>query len=65
MTGERFEWRGRWQHVRLDPHARAFAIWRIEPAKGLPREEPLPEHADEHIEGNPELDADFPPGGAT
>ncbi|MCP3712043.1 DUF3416 domain-containing protein [Paraburkholderia sp. CNPSo 3274] len=68
MTGERFEWHGRWQHVRLDPHARPFAIWRIEPATGLPREEPLPEHADEHdehIEGHPELDADFPPVGAT
>ncbi|WP_063625079.1 alpha-1,4-glucan--maltose-1-phosphate maltosyltransferase [Paraburkholderia mimosarum] len=69
MTGERFDWYGRWQHARLDPHARPFAIWRIEPATGLPREEPPPEHADEHAEahiaGHPELDADFPPVGAT
>jgi starch synthase (maltosyl-transferring) len=65
MTGERFNWHGRWQHVRLDPHTRPFAIWRIEPLGGLPREEPLPEHADEHIEGHPELEEDFPPGGAT
>ncbi|PVX86209.1 maltotransferase domain-containing protein [Paraburkholderia unamae] len=64
MTGERFEWHGRWQHVRLDPHTRPFAIWRIEPVNGLPREAPT-DHADEHIEGHPELDADFPPGGAT
>ena len=73
MTGERFQWHGRWQHVRLDPHTRPFAIWRIEPVHGLPREEPLPEQANEyangpadvHIEGHPELDEDFPSGGAT
>jgi glycosidase len=39
MTGERFEWRGRRQHVRLDPHAQPFAIWRIAPANGLPLDE--------------------------
>jgi starch synthase (maltosyl-transferring) len=39
MTGERFEWRGRRQHVRLDPHAQPFAIWRIAPAGGLPPDE--------------------------
>ncbi|CAM2184480.1 Alpha-1,4-glucan:maltose-1-phosphate maltosyltransferase [Paraburkholderia sacchari] len=66
ITGERFEWQGRWQHVRLDPHARPFAIWRIAPFDGLPRETPTLETADEpHIEGHPELDQDFPPGGAT
>ena len=64
MTGERFDWHGRWQHVRLDPHSHPFVIWRIEPLNGLPREEPI-EQADEHIAGHPELDADFPPGGAT
>ncbi|QGZ63656.1 maltotransferase domain-containing protein [Paraburkholderia acidisoli] len=64
ITGDRFEWNGRWQHVRLDPHSKPFAIWRIEPIQGLPRDEPLPD-ADEHVEGHPELDADFPPGGAT
>jgi starch synthase (maltosyl-transferring) len=68
-TGERFEWRGRWQHVRLDP-ARPYAIWRIAPATGLPREAPEPEletilSEPVHVEGHPELDDDFPPGGAT
>jgi starch synthase (maltosyl-transferring) len=38
MSGERFQWNGRWQHVQLDPNTRPFAIWRIEPAGGLPRE---------------------------
>ncbi|CAB3757352.1 alpha-1,4-glucan--maltose-1-phosphate maltosyltransferase [Paraburkholderia solisilvae] len=38
MNGERFQWHGRWHHVRLDPNTRPFAIWRIEPAGGLPRE---------------------------
>jgi starch synthase (maltosyl-transferring) len=65
LSGERFAWNGRWQHLRLDPHARPFVIWRIEPARGLPREEPPPEADETHIEGHPELDADFPPGGAT
>jgi starch synthase (maltosyl-transferring) len=40
MTGERFEWRGRRQNVRLDPNTRPFAIWRIAPAAGLPRDDP-------------------------
>jgi starch synthase (maltosyl-transferring) len=39
LTGERFEWRGRKQHVRLDPNTRPFAIWRIAPGAGLPRDE--------------------------
>ncbi|MDR3100089.1 MAG: alpha-1,4-glucan--maltose-1-phosphate maltosyltransferase [Paraburkholderia sp.] len=70
ITGERFEWQGRWQHVRLDPHARPFAVWRIAPIDGLPRDVPQAEGqtgpADEpHVEGHPELDQDFPPGGAT
>ncbi|WP_206995924.1 maltotransferase domain-containing protein [Trinickia mobilis] len=39
MTGERFEWHGRRQHVRLDPNTRPFAIFRIAPAAGLPRDE--------------------------
>ncbi|WP_322012573.1 alpha-1,4-glucan--maltose-1-phosphate maltosyltransferase [Paraburkholderia sp. J12] len=65
LTGERFAWQGRWQHVRLDPHARPFAIWRIEPARGLPREEPPPETDETRVAGHPEFDEDFPPGGAT
>ncbi|MCX4164060.1 MULTISPECIES: maltotransferase domain-containing protein [Paraburkholderia] len=40
ISGARFEWHGRWQHVRLDPGARPFAIWRIAPAGGLPPAEP-------------------------
>jgi len=65
ITGQRFAWHGRWQHVRLDPHTRPFAIWRIEPARGLPRDEPPPETEDVHVAGHPELDADFPPSGET
>jgi starch synthase (maltosyl-transferring) len=42
MTGERFEWYGRWQHIRLDPGVRPFAIWRIAPTGGLPRPGPEP-----------------------
>ncbi|CDY74411.1 Alpha-amylase [Caballeronia glathei] len=37
VTGERFEWRGRRQHVRLDPNSLPFAIWRIAPVWGLPK----------------------------
>jgi starch synthase (maltosyl-transferring) len=44
ISGERFQWHGRWQHVRLDPNTRPFAIWRIEPVGGLPREA-IPEAA--------------------
>ncbi|KNH10117.1 Alpha-amylase [Candidatus Burkholderia brachyanthoides] len=41
VTGERFEWRGRRQHVRLNPHSLPFAIWRIAPADmGLPKPQP-------------------------
>ncbi|PXW28175.1 maltotransferase domain-containing protein [Paraburkholderia caballeronis] len=68
LTGERFEWRGRWQHVRLDPGWRPYAILRVAPATGLPRDEPDPEPAPAepvHVTGHPELDDDFPPGGAT
>ncbi|WP_322045782.1 maltotransferase domain-containing protein [Paraburkholderia sp. J67] len=65
MTGERFEWQGRWQHVRLDPNTKPFAIWRIAPIDGLPRETPPPEAEDAQLEGHPELGDDFPPGGAT
>jgi starch synthase (maltosyl-transferring) len=41
MTGESFQWHGRWQHVQLDPGTRPFAVWSIAPAGGLPRE-PIP-----------------------
>jgi starch synthase (maltosyl-transferring) len=38
VTGARQEWRGRRQHVRIEPE-RPFAIWRIAPAAGLPFDE--------------------------
>ena len=54
MTGERFEWRGRRQHVRLDPNALPFAIWRIAPLGGLPAERPDEADSDYHADaGNP------------
>jgi starch synthase (maltosyl-transferring) len=31
MRGTRFDWHGKWQTVRLDPHDTPFAIWRITP----------------------------------
>ncbi|CAH2788559.1 MAG: Alpha-amylase (EC [uncultured Paraburkholderia sp.] len=39
MTGARFEWHGRWQHVRLGS-SQPFSIWRIAPLGGLPAERP-------------------------
>ncbi|MFP3606160.1 maltotransferase domain-containing protein [Paraburkholderia sp. SIMBA_053] len=39
MTGARFTWHGRWQHVRLGP-GQPFSIWRIAPLGGLPAERP-------------------------
>ena len=39
MTGARFEWHGRWQHVRLGT-GQPFSIWRIAPLGGLPAERP-------------------------
>jgi starch synthase (maltosyl-transferring) len=38
VTGTRLEWRGRSQHVRIEPE-RPFAIWRIAPAVGMPFDE--------------------------
>jgi starch synthase (maltosyl-transferring) len=38
VTGARHEWRGRSQHVRIEPD-RPFAIWRIAPAAGMPFDE--------------------------
>jgi starch synthase (maltosyl-transferring) len=32
MSGSRFRWHGRQQHVRLDPQELPFAIWRVRPA---------------------------------
>ena len=39
VTGTRLQWRGRRRHVRFDPDARPFAIWRVAPAAGLPHDE--------------------------
>ncbi|CAJ0686709.1 Alpha-1,4-glucan:maltose-1-phosphate maltosyltransferase [Ralstonia mannitolilytica] len=36
VTGQRTVWRGKWQHIRLEPE-QPFAIWRVRPA--LPSEE--------------------------
>jgi starch synthase (maltosyl-transferring) len=35
MTGHRFTWTGKVQHVWLDPHHNPFAVWRLVPP-GLP-----------------------------
>jgi len=34
MAGHRFTWAGKIQHIRLDPAAMPFAIWRIRPVGG-------------------------------
>ncbi len=65
MTGERFEWTSRWQHIRLDPGTRSFAVWRIAPAQGLPRDEPPPEDPGTLLADHPELGADFAAGADT
>lgn len=39
MTGARFEWHGRWQHVQLGS-GQPFSIWRIAPLGGLPADRP-------------------------
>ena len=36
VTGELFDWHGKVQHMRLDPHHRPYAIWRLNPAGGRP-----------------------------
>lgn len=35
ITGSRFEWSGKMQHLRLDPQHRPYALWRLVPP-GLP-----------------------------
>ncbi len=34
VTGGRFTWRGKVQHMWLDPHERPYAIWRLNPPHG-------------------------------
>jgi starch synthase (maltosyl-transferring) len=34
VTGQDLVWRGKWQQLRIDPHALPFAVWRIDPARG-------------------------------
>ncbi len=36
MSGQRFTWHGKIQHLRLDPGVMPFAIWRIAPQGGRP-----------------------------
>ncbi|MDR8400032.1 DUF3416 domain-containing protein [Paraburkholderia sp. USG1] len=53
MTGARFEWHGRWQHVQLGS-GQPFSIWRIAPFGGLPAERPDEADSDYHADaGNP------------
>ncbi|NPT35102.1 maltotransferase domain-containing protein [Paraburkholderia xenovorans] len=53
MTGARFEWHGRWQHVQLGS-GQPFSIWRIAPLGGLPAERPDEADSDYHADaGNP------------
>ncbi|MBN3806472.1 DUF3416 domain-containing protein [Paraburkholderia sp. Ac-20336] len=57
MSGARFEWHGRWQHVRLRS-GQPFSIWRIAPLGGLPAERPQetdpdPDSASHADAGNP------------
>jgi starch synthase (maltosyl-transferring) len=57
MTGARFEWHGRRQHVRLGP-GQPFSIWRLAPLGGLPAERP--DDADSDPTGAPHADAGNP-----
>ncbi|SHJ91703.1 maltotransferase domain-containing protein [Paraburkholderia terricola] len=60
MTGARFEWHGRWQHVQLGS-GQPFSIWRIAPLGGLPADRPDEADSDYHADaGNP-----IPTEGAT
>jgi starch synthase (maltosyl-transferring) len=34
VTRDTFTWQGKVQHMRLDPHDRPYAIWRLHPASG-------------------------------
>jgi starch synthase (maltosyl-transferring) len=34
LHGNRFWWRGKTHSLRLDPHARPYAIWKLHPAGG-------------------------------
>jgi starch synthase (maltosyl-transferring) len=36
VTGDRFTWRGKVQHVDLDPQVRPYAIWRLIAEQGVP-----------------------------
>jgi len=49
VSGQRLEWKGRRQHVRIEPDTRPFAIWRVAPAAGLPHDERA--HASAHRTG--------------
>ncbi|HTI19050.1 MAG TPA: maltotransferase domain-containing protein [Trinickia sp.] len=39
VSGACFQWRGRRQPIRIEPDALPFAIWRIAPTAGFPRDE--------------------------
>ena len=40
VTGDRFIWRGKVQHVELDPEVRPYAIWRLIAEEGAPVRRP-------------------------
>ncbi|HTH74622.1 MAG TPA: maltotransferase domain-containing protein [Trinickia sp.] len=48
VTGTHLQWRGARQHVRLEPDAQPFAIWRVAPAAGLPHDERAYGYASQH-----------------
>jgi starch synthase (maltosyl-transferring) len=57
MTGARFEWHSRWQHVQLGS-GQPFSIWRIAPLGGLPAERP--DDADSDSDSAPHANAGNP-----
>ncbi|NYH26456.1 maltotransferase domain-containing protein [Paraburkholderia bryophila] len=57
MTGARFEWHGRRQHVQLGS-GQPFSIWRIAPLGGLPADRP--DEADSDSDGAHHADAGNP-----
>ncbi|OAJ53793.1 alpha-amylase [Paraburkholderia ginsengiterrae] len=56
MTGARFEWHDRWQHIQLASD-QPFSIWRLAPLGGLPAERP--DEADGGTNGALHADAGY------
>ena len=64
MTGARFEWHGRWQHVQLGS-GQPFSIWRIAPLGGLPAERPDEADSDSNSAYHADAGNPTPTEGAT